>query len=345
MTHRYVGIAFLTASLSLSVSAPAIAQDSGSTPVTVDNFVRAESDLYFGASVNKGGFGKFEHNREMLPIDKQTVIRTNRDTLYSAAVFDLDAGPVTVTLPDAGGRFMSMQIIDEDQYTPEVIYEPGKHVLTRETIGTRYVFAALRILADPNKAGDADAVHALQDAVSVEQPGGPGKFETPSFEATSQKKVRDALLVLASTLPDTNHAFGARGKVDPVRRLIGAASAWGGNPDKDAIYLNVVPKQNDGKTLYRLSVKEVPVDGFWSISLYNAEGYFQANAFDAYTLNNMTAEKGDGGAVDIQFGGCDGKVPNCLPIMDGWNYMVRLYRPRGEVLNGSWLFPEAVPVK
>lgn len=345
MTHRCARTAILAASLAAAVGIPAAAQDGGSVPVTVDNFVRAESDLYFGAVAKKDGFGKFEHNREVLPIDKQTVIRTNRDTLYSGAVFDLDTGPVTITLPDAGGRFMSMQIIDEDQYTPEVIYAPGRHVLSKEKIGTRYVFAALRILVDPNKTGDADEVHRLQDAVKVEQSGGPGKFETPNFDAASQKKVRDALLTLASTLPDTNGAFGARGAVDPVRRLIGAASAWGGNPEKDAIYLNVVPKENDGKTIYRLTVKDVPVDGFWSISLYNAKGYFQANAFDAYTLNNMTAEKGDGGAVDIQFGGCDGKVPNCLPIMDGWNYMVRLYRPRGEVLNGSWLFPEAVPVK
>ena len=46
------------------------------------------------------------------------------------------------------------------------------------------------------------------------------------------------------------------------------------------------------------------------------------------------------GSVNVQFGGCDGKIPNCLPIMDGWNYMVRLYRPRTEVLNGKWKFPE-----
>ena len=34
------------------------------------------------------------------------------------------------------------------------------------------------------------------------------------------------------------------------------------------------------------------------------------------------------GSIDIQFGGCEGGVPNCLPIVKGWNYMVRLYRPR-----------------
>src|SRR3984885_5757952 len=90
--------------------------------VTPDNFVRAESDLYFSGVVKDGGFGKFMHRREPTPIAKQTVIRMNRDTLYSAAVFDLDAGPVTITLPNAGKRFLSMQVIDEDEYTPEVHY-------------------------------------------------------------------------------------------------------------------------------------------------------------------------------------------------------------------------------
>ena len=49
------------------------------------------------------------------------MVRSNRDTLYSGAVFDLDAGPVTITLPDAGKRFRSIQVFDEDQYTPMVV--------------------------------------------------------------------------------------------------------------------------------------------------------------------------------------------------------------------------------
>jgi hypothetical protein len=86
------------------------------------------------------------------------------------------------------------------------------------------------------------------------------------------------------------------------------------------------------------------LDGFWSISLYNKEGYFEKNDREAYSLNSVTSTKSDDGSVTIQFGGCDGKVPNCLPIMPGWNYMVRLYRPRAEILNGTWKFPEARPV-
>jgi hypothetical protein len=85
----------------------------------------------------------------------------------------------------------------------------------------------------------------------------------------------------------------------------------------------------------------VPVDGFWSTSVCNADGYFQPNPYNAYTLNNLTAKKEADGSVVIQFGGCDGKVANCLPIVSGWNYIVRLYRPRKEILSGAWKFPDA----
>ena len=316
----------------------------GAVLVTPDNFPRAESDIYFGNIVKDGGLGQFIHRREPAAIDKQTVIRLNRDTLYSAAVFDLDAGPVMITLPDAGKRFMSMQVIDQDQYTSEVDYGAGHHTLTKEKIGTRYVVLAVRTLVNPNDPKDVDAVHALQDAIKVDQTGGPGKFEVPNWDQASQKTVREALLILASTLPDTKRMFGPKDAVDPVRRLIGAASAWGGNPEKDALYLNVTPAKNDGKTVYKLHVKDVPVDGFWSISVYNDKGYFEPNPQNAYTLNNLTAKADADGSISIQFGGCDSKVENCLPTPSGWNYLVRLYRPRPEILNGTWTFPEAEPV-
>ena len=149
--------------------------------------------------------------------------------------------------------------------------------------------------------------------------------------------------MLGTTLTDTSRAFGTTDQVDPVQRLISAATTWGGNPKKDAIYLNFTPAKNDGKTIYKLNVKNVPVDGFWSVSLYNGDGYYQQNDLNAYSLNNITSKKYADGSVAIQFGGCDGRIPNCLPIMKGWNYTVRLYRPRAEILNGSWTFPEAQP--
>jgi hypothetical protein len=315
----------------------------GTIPVTVDNFGRAESDLYFrGLLKDSGAIGKFLHRREPARIDNQTVIRLNRDTLYSSAVFDLDAGPVTITLPDAGKRFMSMQVINEDHYVPEVVYGKGSYTLSKDRVGTRYVVAAIRTLVDPADPKDVEQVHGLQDAIKVSQKA-TGAFEAPDWDQASQKKVRDALLVLGSTIPDFKKAFGTKADVDPIRHLIGTAMGWGGNPDKDAIYLNVTPANNDGTTVYKLDVKDVPVDGFWSISLYNAEGYYEKNSYDAYSINSVTGKKSADGSMAVQFGGCDGKIPNCLPIMKGWNYTVRLYRPRDEIQNGKWKFPAPQP--
>lgn len=313
-------------------------------PVTVDNFVRAETDTLFDSMVKQVGMARFLHHREPMAIDHQTVIRANRDTLYSAAVFDLDAGPVTITLPDAGSRFMSLQTISEDHYTTTV-YGAGEHTFDKAMIGTRYLMIGIRTLVNPNDPGDVQKVHALQDAIKVTQPGGPGRFEAPAWDSVSHKKVRDALLVLASTVTDTSRAFGTKDQVDPVQRVIGAASAWGANPPRDAIYLNVVPERNDGTTVYRLMVKDVPVDGFWSVRVYNEKGYYEPNPQDAYSFNNVTAKPSPGGATTIQFGGCGGKVANCLPVTPGWNYMVRLYRPRADVLNGTWKFSGAQPMK
>ena len=168
--------------------APAVAKDT-SAPVTVDNFIRAETDRTFAANVKQGAFGKFEHLRELAPIDDQRVQRQNRDTLYSVGVFDLDAGPVTVSLPDAGKRFMTMIVIDEDHYAYTVVYGNGTYSFDKRKIGTRYALAAIRTLVDPNNPKDIEQAHALQDAVKVEQPGGPGKFEVPNWDQASRKRL------------------------------------------------------------------------------------------------------------------------------------------------------------
>jgi hypothetical protein len=82
-----------------------------------------------------------------------------------------------------------------------------------------------------------------------------------------------------------------------------------------------------------------------SISVYNAKGYFEPNPESAYSLNNITAKPSADGSIAIQFGGCDGNLENCLPTPQGWSYLVRLYRPRTAILDGSWTFPEPQEVK
>jgi hypothetical protein len=345
MNSTEMGVTSFFFVLSLFGTGLAQVAGSGPVPVTVDSFPRAESDMYFASAVkDAGGLGKFFHNRAPADIDHQMVIRMNRDTLYSSAVFDLDAAPVTITLPDSGKRLMSLEVISEDHYAPMVVYAPSQVTLTKDNVGTRYVMAAVRTLADPNDPEDLKQVAALQDAIKVDQTS-PGTFEPTNWNTQQQKEIRDALLGLSKYSGDFSNAMGPRGTVDPIGHLIVTAAGWGANPDEDASYASVTPAQNDGTTTFALKVPaNVPVDGFWSITVYNDKGFLEKNDLGAYSLNNITAKKNDDGSVDVQFGGCDGKIANCLPITDGWNYTVRMYRPQQAILDGTWKFPEAQPV-
>jgi hypothetical protein len=138
-------------------------------------------------------------------------------------------------------------------------------------------------------------------------------------------------------------ALCAQSDRQPSAGVIPIPITVGGNPDKDVLSLNVTPTSNDGSTIYRLTVKDVPVDGFWEVTVYDADGHFQTN--QPYTQNNISAKKARDGSIVIQFGGCNRVIRNCLPTMPGWNYVVRLYQPRPEVIAGTWTFPEAQPVR
>jgi para-nitrobenzyl esterase len=248
-----------------------------------------------------------------------------------------------------------MQVISEDHYTIEVVYGPGSYTYAKDKIGTRYVGLLIRVLANPEDETDLKAAHAVQDGIKVEQASA-GKFEIPDWDPVSQTRVRNSLKSLAakaslledkiSPLTELRQSdppvmFGTEEEVDPIAHLMGTAVGWGGNPPSAAVYEGFFPARNDGKIVHRLTLKDVPVDGFWSVSVYNAEGFFEKNDLSAYSLNNLTAEADPNGSVTVLFGGCQKDTPNCLPVTEGWNYTVRLYRPRSEILDGSWKLPEA----
>jgi para-nitrobenzyl esterase len=336
------------AALAMSFAGPrTAAAQTGQSPVIVtrDNFARAETDFHFAQTVRGGGFGRFLHRRDMVPVNRQGVVRMNRDTLYSAGVFDLAAAPVTITLPDPSRRYMSLQVISEDQYTSLVAYAPGRYAIDEAQAGTRYAMLLVRTLADPRRTDDMAAAHRLQDAIVVEQPH-TGMFDVPDWDSASREAVREKLVLLSRQQHiDPSKMFGAKGDVEPLAYLTGAAAGWGGLPRPAAVYESGAVARNDGKTVYRLTVHNVPVDGFWSISVYNRAGYFEKNELEAYSVNNVTATPNADGSVTVQFGGCNRDIANCLPIMPGRSYTVRLYRPRAEVMSGAWSFPKPQPVE
>jgi len=214
--------------------------------------------------------------------------------------------------------------VNQDNYINRVLHEPGEHHLTMEEFDTRHVMLGVRILVDPNDPADVDVVNELQDQLVINADSDE-PVTMSDYDAESFTSVREALLVLAATIHGYERAFGRREDVDPIRHLLATAAGWGGLPDHEAIYLNVSPQTTVGE--YEIVVGDVPVDAFWSISVYKAHGFFAPSERGACSINSVTAHREPGGSVVVHLGACADEQPNCLHVMDGWNYTVRLYRP------------------
>jgi len=329
-----------TALLFCSISTAAV----GGEAVNVLNYVRAESDMQFkGYAAKAGGVGKLMNFREVYSVENQTTIRGNRDTLYSFGVYDLAAGPVTVIKPESPDRFQSLLVINQDEYNPVLKNGAGEVTLSIGNVGTRYVMVLFRTFCDPNSPEDMKKAHALQDAIQIKQ-ASRGKLELPDWDEESLVATRKTLNELVSKIDGVPKAFGPRGGVDPIQHLMGAAFGWGGNPQRGAMYFNVTPEKNDGKTAYTLTMpKDVPVQAFWSVTVYNKDGFFTPNKLNAYSFNGNTAERNEDGTVTIHFGG-DANATNYLPVTDGWNYIVRCYLPDWQIIEGNWTPPAPQPV-
>ncbi len=318
-------------------------KETKSVKVTVANLVRAETDHMIRAQIEAFDlkFGEITHLRNPITPENQSVIRSNQDTFYSATVLDLSE-PVTITLPEADGRFMSMLVINQDHYNFGEA-QPGTYELTEERVGTRFAYLLFRTFVDITDPQDIAAAHAAQDAIGISG-GGDGPFEAPDWNQADLEKARIAVSSLSELGFDTSDAFGRQEEVEPVAHLVGALAGWGGQPASTAVAKVASVEKNDGKTPHAVTVKDVPVDAFWSITVYNADGYLEANDLGVNSYNNFSAQPNEDGSYTIHFGGCgDGRV-NCIPITPGWNYTIRMYQPRAEILDGSWSFPAPQPV-
>ena len=310
--------------------------------VNVTNFVRAETDHMFRVNMKMVDvkIGAMTHLRAPTTPENQPVIRMNQDTLYSATVLDLSE-PVKITLPDVNGRYQSMHVINQDHYM-FVEAKPGTYELTEEIVGTRFAYVTIRTFIDVLDPDDLAKAHAAQDAIEIGG-GGEGPFEAPDWNTDQLAVARKALSDLSILGFSAAYAFGRKEEVRPVDYLVGAAAGWGGLPQSAASYTIDSVAQNDGKTPHVITVKDVPVDAFWSITVYNADGYLEANERGVNSYNNFSAQPHEDGSYTIHFGGCDDNRVNCIPITPGWNYAIRMYQPRPEILDGSWTFPKIVP--
>ena len=309
--------------------------------VTPESYIRAETDRSFGnIAAQAGGVNKFYYVRQPTPLNEQTVVRMNRDTLYSAAIVDT-AGGATVTLPKiADGRFISILLVDNDHYAPAVYYEPGTYELPQDT---KYVAVIVRVqVYNPNDPAEIALVNSIQDQVIIKansaDPLPPMKWDLASLKALTERYEKDS-----AQYSSWKGMMGPRGKVDEKTRHIAAAAAWGLNPEWDATYLNYSGGQDDQAC--HTATYQVPENkAFWSITIYGNDGYMKSeNAI----VGSSNVKLNSDGTFTVHFGskGACGDAPNRLDVTEGWNFLMRVYRPGPSVLDGTYTLPDAVPAQ
>jgi hypothetical protein len=163
----------------------------------------------------------------------------------------------------------------------------------------------------------------------------PSKWDPESLKTLTQQYE-----IEARTLKSYNGMFEARGAVDEATRHL-AAAAWGGNPEREATYLNYSGQHEPGKC-YTATYK-VPENNPSGRSISMAT---TAHEVRQHIVNSSNAKLNADGTFTVLFGSKElcGDKPNRVDVTPGWNFVMRIYRPGPSVLDGSYVLPAAKPV-
>ena len=311
------------------------------TKVTPETYIRAESDRQFGVVAKMaGGVNRFYHFRRPTPLDKQNVVRMNRDTLYSMGIVDTTKG-ATITVPELPkDRYASVYLADNDHYCPFVIYSTGTHELPRDT---KYLGVGVRIqVFNPKDENEIALINKLQDQFIIKansaEPLPEFKWDLRSLKALTDQYEKDS-----TRYSSWKGMMGPRGKVDEKSRHVAAAAAWGLFPEWDATYLNY-SGGHDYRVCHQATYQVPENQAFWSITVYGNDAFMKS---DNNIVNSSNVKLNADGTFTVHFGSAEtcGDVPNRLDTTEGWNFLMRIYRPGKSVLSGAYKLPGAKPVK
>lgn len=298
---------------------------SGGIPVDRSNFVVAETDHYFTNHVRSHPVNTIRHSRAYSDVHNQVVIRENKDCLYSHAVVDVSESAV-ITNPD-WDKYSIIQIMDENQYSFAHLYPGDTLTITPDMVSLgSHVWLNIRTEVRPENGDGYYDAHNHQDAYTIEAASAK-PYQSKGFDPESLAAVRNALLKEAPKVKSWK-AFGTPDVLDPEMFVIAAAGGWAGLPKEHAVYWPRIVPTGDAARLApsQITLSAAPLDydngGFFSVTTYGPDGFI---ATEDYAYSHRTATPNEDGTYTFHFN-APGK-PNNMTTVDGWNMIIRMYRP------------------
>ena len=299
--------------------------------VTRENYPTVETSRQFVIQIkNAGGINKLNKFDGIAKVEFQPIIRLNQDTVYTMGIVDVSKG-ATVTIPDAGDRFISVTFIDSDHYVHAAKYGAGTYDFPQDT---DYIYVLVRIGSETGSVEEDAIIAKLQDKIVVKAnsaiPFTPISYDEASFEATHK-------LLLAEFMTgkhDPKTMFNVKGVANEEARQVGSAIGWGGGQMIDNIW-SMYPDSKDFSCQSTTFENPKNEGGFWSVTVYNKDGFL----FAPNNINSYRAKLNEDGTYTVRFG-CEGQVNN-IDTRTGndtgsWNAALRAYRPSKLVQSGKW---------
>ena len=309
-------------------SSPSFEQDGFS--VDMFNVVRAETAKYFAEETILSGGNAMRHERSGIDLDNQTVIRSNFDLVYSYGVYDVSGG-LTVRVPEYD-LYQSVQIFDENHITLAAVY-PGEEVTLGPDDVTygEHVYLFMRTQRrTPDTAGTKE-MNERQDAVGITAGSVKPYASEVLYDVESFNAVRANLLqrvAAGEAKSELGFVNDLNDIVFPHYQLVSIAG-WAGQPATEAFYILLSggddTARQGGCSAFTFSTPDLQYErsGYWSITLYDNEGWV---ATDAFNTNSLKAEPNADGTYTVHFN-CDSEAINNLAVVPNWNGLMRLYLP------------------
>ncbi len=309
--------------------------------MTAMEYQRGEAELLMSAFQRRaGGVNTFFHFPGLTRFGDNWVVSVNNDTVYSVAVIDARAG-FAIEVPDMGDRFVSLHIQDFNHTFVDYSWSSGSHRYAAGDVDTDYVLAGFRIATTGAAEDEAFIRETLQPMTTIAAASAI-PFE-PHADPAVTHRVREALLTQYDLMTDTYGTvkYDIRAVTDWETWTYAVAGQFGLSPDDTAMYPPFAPASTLGDVTYRASFDAVPADAFFSLTVYSADRFLMSDDHNIVSSNRPDFVSRPGGGFDVIFGGTPARdlaasegANYLYTPHDGWNGILRAYRPDVDEMRG-----------